>query len=210
LGKLELTSLSVKDPLYHRGDLVTAVYFPLTSVVSLMTEMQNGETIEIATVGNEGLVGVSAYLGISEAVALAIVQVSGEAVRMTVDDFRRLTKTDDHFVTILHRYMHSLLMQIALSGGCNSFHSAEERYIRWLLMMHERSNKDVFEFTQEFLSRMLGVSRARVSIVTRALEKVGFIRHERNRITVLDWKGLESFCCDCYRAIKQEFARTQR
>jgi CRP-like cAMP-binding protein len=207
VGKMQLTSLAVKDALYHRDDAITSMYFPLTCVVSLMTEMKNGETIEIATVGNEGVIGVSAYLGIAEAVALAIIQVSGDALLMTVDDFRRLAKTDDEFQTILHRYMHSFLMQIALSGGCNSFHSAEERYMRWLLMMHERTNRDVFHFTQEFLSRMLGVSRARVNIVTHALEKAGLIKHGRNRIRVLDWKGLESSCCDCYRAIKQEFGR---
>jgi CRP-like cAMP-binding protein len=197
----------VKDVLYHREDTITVVYFPLTCVVSLMAEMKNGETIEIATVGNEGVIGLAAYLGIPEAVALGIIQVSGEALRMSVEDFIRIAKTDEHFETILHRYTHSLLMQIALSGGCNSFHSAEERYIRWLLMMHERTNVDVFAFTQEFLSRMLGVSRARVNIVTGALEKAGLIKHGRNRITVLDWKGLESSCCDCYRAIKQEFSR---
>lgn len=209
MAKTQLVPLSVKDVLYHREDTITAVYFPLTCVVSLMMEMKNGETIEIATVGNEGVIGLAAYLGIPEAVALGIIQVSGEALRMSVEDFTRIAKTDEHFETLLHRYMHSLLMQIALSGGCNSFHSAEERYIRWLLMMHERTNLDVFAFTQEFLSRMLGVSRARVNIVTGALEKSGWIKHGRNRITVLDWKGLEASSCDCYRAMKAEFARIQ-
>lgn len=207
LGRLQLVPLSVKDILYHRGDVVSAVYFPRTCVVSLMAEMQNGETIEIATVGNEGVLGVSAYLGITEAVALSITQVSGDALRMSVEDFKRLSRADSEFESVLHRYMHTLLMQIALSGGCNSFHSAEERYIRWLLMMHERTNTDVFDFTQEFLSRMLGVSRARVSIVTRQLEKAGLIDHGRNRIRVLDWQRLELSSCDCYRAIKQEFGR---
>lgn len=207
VAKTQRVSLSVKDVLYHREDSIVAVYFPLTCVVSLMMEMKNGETIEIATVGNEGVIGLAAYLGIAEAVALGIIQISGEALRMSVEDFKRLAKTDDAFETILHRYLHSLLMQIALSGGCNSFHSVEERYIRWLLMMHERTNMDVFAFTQEFLSRMLGVSRARVNIVTHALVKAGLIEHGRNRITVLDWNGLEASSCECYRAMKAEFAR---
>jgi len=197
----------VKDVLYHRGDAITAVYFPLTCVISLMAEMKNGETIEIATVGNEGVIGLAAYWGIAEAVALGLTQVSGEALRMSIEDFKRSAKTDEHFEGMLHRYTYSLIMQIAISGGCNSLHSSEERYIRWLLMMRDRTNRDVFAFTQEFLSAMLGVSRARVNIVTHTLVKAGLIKHGRNRIMVVDWRGLESSCCDCYRAIKEEFRR---
>jgi CRP-like cAMP-binding protein len=200
-------SLSVKDILCHPGDPITAVYFPLTCVISMMTEMKNGATIEVATVGNEGMLGIAAYLRIDAAVGLGITQVPGEALRMSVKDFKEAAKSNEDFDTILRRYTHALLMQIALSGGCNSLHSVEERYTRWLLMMHDRTNVDVFAFTQEFLSRMLGVSRGRVNIVTGALEKAGQIKHSRNQITVLDWKGLEASSCDCYRIIKEEFAR---
>jgi CRP-like cAMP-binding protein len=207
IAKTQLVSLSVKDILYHPGDPITSVYFPLTCVISMMTEMTNGETIEIATVGNEGVLGIPAFLGIDVGVAIGITQVSGEARMMNVEDFKRAAKCDELFDTILRRYTYALLMQIALSGGCNSLHSVEERYARWLLMMHNRMNVDVFAFTQEFLARMLGVSRARVNIVTGALEKAGRIKHSRNQITVLDWKGLEASSCDCYRIIKEEFAR---
>ncbi|HEX7093429.1 MAG TPA: Crp/Fnr family transcriptional regulator [Nitrospiraceae bacterium] len=206
-AKTQRVSLSVKDILYHPGGPIPSVYFPLTCVISMMTEMQNGETIEIATVGNEGVLGIPAFLGIDVAVALGITQVPGEALRMSVKDFKEAAKRDERFGTILGRYTHALLMQIARSGGCNSLHSVEERYARWLLMMHDRTNVDVFAFTQEFLARMLGVSRARVNIVTGALEKAGRIKHSRNQITVLDWTGLEASSCDCYRIIKEEFAR---
>jgi CRP-like cAMP-binding protein len=207
IAKTQRVSLSVKDILYHPGDPITAVYFPLTCVISMMTEMKNGATIEIATVGKEGVLGVPAFLGINVAVARGITQLSGEAQRMSVEDFKQAAKSDEHFDTILRRYTHALLMQIALSGGCNSLHSVEERYARWLLMMHGRTNVDVFGFTQEFMSRILGVSRARVNIVTGALEKAGRIKHSRNQITVLDWKGLEASSCGCYQVIKAEFAR---
>jgi CRP-like cAMP-binding protein len=207
LAKTQLVSLSVKDILYHPGKPITAVYFPLTCVISMMAEMEDGATIEIATVGNEGVLGIPVFLGIDVAVALGITQSSGEARRMSAEDFKQAAKSDEHFDTILRRYTHALLMQIALSGGCNSLHSVQERYARWLLMMHVRTNMDVFAFTQEFLSTMLGVSRARVNIVTGALEKAGLIKHGRNQITVLDWKGLEASSCDCYRIIKEEFAR---
>jgi len=206
-SKTQLVSLSVKDILHHSGDPITSVYFPLTCVISMMTEMKNGATIEIATVGNEGVLGIPVFLGVDVAVARGITQASGEARRMSVEDFKQAAKSDELFDTILRRYTHALLMQIALSGGCNSLHSVGERYARWLLMMHGRTNLDVFAFTQEFLSRMLGVSRARVNIVTGALERAGKIKHSRNQITVLDWKGLEASSCDCYRIIKEEFAR---
>ena len=207
IAKTQLVSLSVKDILYHPGDSIAAVYFPLTCVISMMMETKNGATIEIATVGKEGLLGLAPYLGVDEAVSLGITQVPGEARRMSVKDFKEAAKSDERFDTILRRYTHALLMQIALSGGCNGLHSVQERYARWLLMMHGRTNVDVFAFTQEFLATMLGVSRARVNIVTRALEKAGWIKHNRNQITVLDWKGLEASSCDCYRLIKEEFAR---
>jgi CRP-like cAMP-binding protein len=203
----ELVSLSMEDILFHPGRPITSVYFPLTCVISMMTEMKNGTTIEIATVGNEGVLGIPVFLGIDVAVARGITQASGEARRMSVKDFKEAAKSDELFDTILRRYTHALLMQIALSGGCNSLHSVEERYARWLLMMHGRTNVDVFAFTQEFLARMLGVSRARVNIVTGVLERAGKIKHSRNQITVLDWKGLEASSCECYRIIKEEFAR---
>ena len=206
-AKTQRVSLSVHDILCRGGDAITAVYFPLTCVISMMTEMRNGATIEIATVGNEGVFGVAPYLGIDLSVARGITQVSGEARRISVEDFNQAVKSDDDLDTILGRYTHALLMQIARSGGCNSLHSVEERYARWLLMMHDRTNEDVFAFTQEFLSRMLGVSRARVNIVTEALKKSGCIKPSRNQITVLDWKKLEASSCDCYRIIKEEFAR---
>ena len=207
LAKTQLVSLSVKDILHFPGKPITAVYFPLTCVISMMAEMEDGATIEIATVGNEGVLGIPVFLGVDVAVALGITQVSGEARRMSAEDFKQAAKSDELFDTILRRYTHALLMQIALSGGCNSLHSVQERYARWLLMMHSRMNVDVFAFTQEFLARMLGVSRARVNIVTGALEKAGRIKNSRNQITVLDWKGLEASSCDCYRIIKEEFSR---
>jgi CRP-like cAMP-binding protein len=206
-AKTQQVSLSVNDIVYQTGDAITAVYFPLTCVISMMTEMRNGATIEIATVGNEGVIGIPAYLGVDLSIARGITQVSGEARRMSVEDFKRAVRSDDDFDTILGRYTHVLLMQLARSGGCNRLHSVKERYARWLLTMHDRTNVDVFAFTQEFLSRMLGVSRSRLNIVTGALKKSGLITHSRSQITVLDWKGLEASSCDCYRVIKEEFAR---
>jgi CRP-like cAMP-binding protein len=139
-AKTQLVSLSVGEILYHPGSLITTVYFPLTCVISMMTEMNNGTTIEIATVGNEGVLGIPAFLGIDVAIARGITQVSGEARRMSAKDFKEAAKNDEFFDTILRRYTHALLMQIALSGGCNSLHTVQERYARWLLMMHPIEN----------------------------------------------------------------------
>lgn len=205
--KAQRVTLSVENILYNPGDTITAVYFPLTCVISMMTEMKNGATIEIATVGNEGLYGIAVYLGIDVAVSRGITQVAGDALRVPVDAFKQAAKRDEYLDILLRRYTHALLTQIARSGGCNSLHSVEERYARWLLMMHDRTKVNVFAFTQEFLSGMLGVSRARVNIVAGSLEKAGLVKHSRKQITVLDWTGLEASSCDCYRVIKDEFAR---
>jgi len=125
-AKTQLVSLSVEEILYHPGDHITSVYFPLTCVISMMAEMKNGVTIEIATVGNEGVLGIPAFLGIDVAIARGITQASGKARRMSVKDFKEAAKNDEFFDTILRRYTHALLMQIALSGGCNSLHSVLE------------------------------------------------------------------------------------
>ena len=122
-AKTQRVSLSVGDILYHPRGAITSVYFPLTCVISMMTEMKNGATIEIATVGKEGVLGIPAFFGIDVAVARGITQGSGEARRMSVKDFKEAAKNDELFDTILRRYTHALLMQIALSGGCNSLHS---------------------------------------------------------------------------------------
>lgn len=125
-AKTQLVSLSVEEILYHPGGPITSVYFPLTCVISMMAEMKNGGTIEIATVGNEGVLGIPAFWGIEVAIARGITQGSGEARRMSVKDFKEAAKNDELFDTILRRYTHALLMQIALSGGgCNSLHSAQ-------------------------------------------------------------------------------------
>jgi CRP-like cAMP-binding protein len=207
ISKMERVPLSVGDILYHPGDAIAFVYFPVTCVISMMTEMKNGTTIEIATIGNEGMLGIAAYLGIDVAVSKAIVQVDGEVLRMKAEELKREVKREDRLDILLRRYTHALLTQIARSGGCNSLHSVEERYARWLLMMHDRTNVDVFAFTQEFLSEMLGVSRPRVNIVAGTLEKAGLVKHARKRITVLNWEKLEASSCDCYRVIKEEFDR---
>jgi CRP-like cAMP-binding protein len=207
ISNMQRVALSVGDILYHPGDPIAFVYFPVTCVISMMTEMKNGTTIEIATVGNEGILGIAAYLGIDVAVSKAIVQVDGEALRMKAEELKREAREDERLDTLLRRYTHALLTQIARSGGCNSLHSVEERYARWLLMMHDRTNVDVFAFTQEFLSEMLGVSRPRVNIVAGTLEKAGLVKHARKRITVLNWEKLEASSCDCYRVIKEEFDR---
>ncbi len=206
-AKAQIVTVTVEDMLYYPGDTITAVYFPLSCVISLLTDMEDGSTIEIATIGNEGLLGLAVYLGIDVAVSRGITQVPGQALRLNVDDFTRAAKTEERLDLILRRYTHALLTQIARSGGCNSLHSVEERYARWLLMMHDRTNVDVFAFTQEFLSEMLGVSRARVNVVAGLLEKAGLVTHSRKQITVLDWSGLEASSCDCYRVIKEEFDR---
>ena len=152
---LENMHLSVREVLYHQGQRIPYVYFPTSSAVSLMSVMDEGRSVEIASVGREGLVGAAAVFGEDVAMARAIVQVPGEALRMESASFREVLKAQRSFREIVERYLYVLLVTVARSGGCNALHTVEQRCARWLLSMHDRTNTDQFVLTQEFLAEML-------------------------------------------------------
>ena len=185
------------------------VYFPLWGVVSLMTPLVDGIPIETATVGNEGMVGVHAFLG-GGAIgnAMAIGQVPGEMLRIDVDIFRALVDQDGKLRTLMFSYTQALFAQISQAVACNSAHEIEQRTAKWLLETHDRAGgSDTFELTQEFLAEMLGVTRPSVSVAARTLQNAGLIRYRRGEITVLDRGGLEESSCECYAVVQREYAR---
>jgi len=198
----------LKQILYQGGRL-EAVYFPLSAVVSILTTMDDGSGVEIATIGNEGMVGVPVLLGATAIPArdVAQVQVPGELMGMETEAFRRAVTADGAFRRVLERYTQALFSQISQQVACNGLHSVEERCSRWLLLTHDRVGADEFPLTQEFLSQMLGVRRASVTVAAGALQRAGFIRFRRGRLTVLDREGLEGSSCECYRVIRGEFER---
>lgn len=172
----------------------------------MLTILADSTATEVGLVGNEGIVGISVFLGIDTAPTKAIVQIPGEAMRIQVVDFKaEMVSSSLH--NLLERYTLALMNQISQSVACNQHHSLEERCCRWLLMSHDRANSDSFPITQEFLSHMLGVRRASVTVVAGILQKAGLIRYSRGQMTILDRPGLEKVACECYGSVKAEFDR---
>ena len=173
----------------------------------MITEMEDGTTIEVATVGPEGMVGLSVFLDASIITGKAFAQVPGEASRMGATAFRRALDRTPRLRELLSRYTMALLNQLAQNSACNRTHEAEQRLARWLLLTHDRVHADTFPVTQEFIAQMLGVSRPTMSKTASTLQKAGLVSYVRGNITVLDRRGLEAASCECYRVIKDQFDR---
>lgn len=196
-----------KHVVFERKMPIEFVHFPLASVVSLVSNMQNGDIAEVATVGNEGLIGLPLALGVNDDPHDAFYQVPGETLRMPAAVFIREIAKRGALEAIVRRYTQAFCSQIARSAACNLLHPVEQRLCRWILMCHDRVGDQPIRLTQEFIAQMLGVRRPTVTLVASVLQKAGFIRYKRGVIEVLDRPGLEEACCDCYRFVRNEFER---
>jgi CRP-like cAMP-binding protein len=183
------------------------VYFPNSGIISLVNLTEDGGTVEAATVGNEGMVGLPLLLGTDRMIGQAITQIVGDALRMKADVFKQEVTPASPLYSLLLRYTQALMNLISQSVACNCLHSVEDRCCRWLLLCQDRVESDEFPLTQEFLAQMLGVRRASVSVVAATLQKAGLIRYRRGKITILDRLGLEAASCECYQIVKQELDR---
>ncbi|HYE65419.1 MAG TPA: Crp/Fnr family transcriptional regulator [Pyrinomonadaceae bacterium] len=201
---LESTSLSLRQVLFRPDDEIRHVYFPATSIVSLLTDLEDGSGMEVGLVGREGMVGISAILGGTET-KVATVQGEGEALRLSAGKLREEFQTGGTLQKALLRYTHALMTQISQSVVCNARHKVEGRLARWLLMYRDRLDSDEFELTHEFMANMLGVRRAGVSEIANRLQVRGLIQYQRGRIRILDRNGLEELVCECYPAVKEKF-----
>ena len=204
---LEFVTLPFKHVLYEPNQSVDYVYFLNHGVISMVTITEEGETVEAATIGNEGMAGIHVLLGVEQLSLQAISQVAGDGMRMRVEAFRREVTPETRLYELLLRYIQALISQLSQTVACNRLHSVEERCCRWLLMCHDRVPANEFFLTQELLSQMLGVRRASVSVVAAILQKAGLITYRRGRIRILDRQGLEAASCECYRVVKNEFDR---
>lgn len=207
LPKLETVPLTLKQVIYEPGKPIQHVYFLNTGVISLLTILADSTAAEVGVVGNEGMIGISVLLGIDTTPGKALVQIQGEAMRMRTADFKAEVLAGSSLHTLLQRYTYVMINQISQTVACNRYHSVEERCCRWLLMSHDRANSDSFPATQEFLSEMLSVRRASVTVVAGMLQKAGLIRYSRGKMTILDRPGLEEVTCECYGSVKAEFDR---
>jgi CRP-like cAMP-binding protein len=207
--KLERVHLDLKEVLYEPDQPISHVYFIETGVTSLVSVMSETSLVEIATIGNEGMVGLPVYLGAVSIPQLAFCQVAGDAQRMDAEAFREYMAGvgERTLHRLLHLYTQALFNQIARSAACNRAHSIRQRAARWLLQTRDRMGSDDIQLTQEFLAQMLGVRRASVSEVAGNLQKEGLIHYVHGKISIVDRPGLEAVVCDCYRVVSDEYER---
>jgi CRP-like cAMP-binding protein len=197
----------MKQRLCEAGGRIDSVYFPLSAVVSMLNGAGGG--VEIATIGNEGLVGVSLSWDATtlNPAELLQVQVPGLALRMAAETFMTELSAANGLTKVVHRYTQAFVSQLSQQVACNGLHSIEERCARWLLLTHDRVGTDEFPLTQEFLAQMLGVRRPSVTIVAGTLQQAGFIRYSRGMVTITDRTGLEGSSCECYGVLREVFDR---
>ena len=207
LSQMERVSLESKHPAYDVDRPIKFVYFPLTGVFSLITVMEDGEGVEVATVGNEGMIGLPLFLGVDRTSGKAFTQVPGDALCMSESAFKLEIRRKGPLTQALQLYTQALMIQISQGMACNGIHSIRQRCARWLLMTHDRVASETFPLSQEFLALMLGVRRAGVSQVAAELKQAGWITYARGVIRILDRKALEKASCECYQVIKKEFDR---
>jgi CRP-like cAMP-binding protein len=203
----ELVTMEVKDLAYAANGPIPHVYFPLTSVYSLITELDDGSSMEVATIGNEGFVGLPVFLGAETSPLTTFSQIAGASLCLDAGTFRALAVPGTALHEGLHRFTQALFILTAQSVACNRLHEVRARCARWLLMTHDRVGTDAFLLTHEFMAQMLGVRRASVTDVMGDLQARGLITYHRGEVTILDRPGLEGAACECYRIIKAEFDR---
>jgi CRP-like cAMP-binding protein len=201
LPSLTVVPLKLKDILHKPGEPIRDVYFPGAGFCSMLTVLEDGSMVEIATVGREGMVGVSAILDGAPVTSAAMVQgASDTCYRMNVDAFRREINRRGAFHELMAHYAQALFGFVAQSTAFNAVHSVEQRLARWLLMAQDRMGSDEYPLTQEFVAMMLGASRPTVTVVAGTLQKAGLIKYRHGRVTIVDRKNLEAASCECYRA----------
>jgi CRP-like cAMP-binding protein len=202
---LKLVNLTAGGILYETGDNIRYAYFLNSGAVCLLAESSNGESIEVGSVGNEGLVGLPAILRVERAPFRVIVEITGDALRIEAETLREEFHRGGKLQNWLLRYTHALFTQMSQSGICNHFHTVEERLSRWLLITSDRGQSESFRLTHELIAQMLGTSRSAVTMAAAKLQRLGLISHRRGRVTILDRPVLELTACECYQIVKEEF-----
>ena len=205
--QLEAVTLTLGEVLYESGSTLSHVYFPTTAIVSLLYVMENGASAEIAVVGNEGLVGISLFMGGESTPSRAVVQSAGHGWRLPAQAMKDEFNRGGPVLHLLLRYTQALITQMAQTAVCNRHHSLDQQLCRWLLLSLDRLNGNQLVMTQELIANMLGVRREGVTESALKLQQAGLIRYARGHITVLDRPGLEQRTCECYAVVKKEYDR---
>jgi CRP-like cAMP-binding protein len=207
LSNASLQDLELGRTLYRQDKSFPAVYFPITGIVSIFVGTSETRDVELATVGNEGVVGATAALGVLRAVGRAVVQVPGQAILVSTKPFQEVLRKEEQLSQFIQRYIYLFLRQVMQSGACNRLHTATERCARWLLMAHDRAGANQFRITQAFIAAMMGTRRAEVNRALAEFRRAGAVDYKYRSIVILDRRQLESFSCRCYellQAIEQQ------
>jgi len=207
LPHLERVPMPLGATVYEPGISMRHVYFPITCIVSLLYVMEDGASAEIAVVGNEGIVGVSLFMGGESTTSRAVVQSAGHAYRLNAQLLKDAFFRAGPMQQLLLRYTQALLTQMAQTAVCNRHHSVDQQLCRWLLLSLDRLPTNKITMTQELIANMLGVRREGVTEAAGNLQRAGLIQYSRGRITVTDRPGLETRVCECYQVVKKEFNR---
>jgi CRP-like cAMP-binding protein len=205
--QLEWVPLPLGQVLYESGCTMSHVYFPTDAIVSLLYVMADGASAEIAVVGNEGVVGISLFMGGGSTPSRAVVQSAGQGWRLRAAAIRDEFNDSAPVMHLLLRYTQALITQMAQTAVCNRHHVLDQQLCRWLLLSLDRLGGDELRMTQELIANMLGVRREGVTEAALKLQRDGLIRYSRGHITVLDRAGLEARTCECYEVVKKEYAR---
>ncbi len=204
---LEHVSFSLGQVIYESSGGLDYIYFPTTSVVSLLYTMEDGTTAEMGLTGNDGAVGIALFLGGDTTPNRAVAQIAGDAFRMKAKLLRQEFARGGALQRVLLRYTQALITQISQTAVCNRLHSVEQRLSRWLLLSHDRVKTAELMMTQEFIANMLGGRRESVTVAAGLLQDAGLIHYSRGRIVIRDRTGLENVVCECYRIVKDELDR---
>jgi CRP-like cAMP-binding protein len=204
LERCKRLHIEARTTIYEPRSQISEAYFPLSGMISIVITSQEGATVEIGTVGNEGMLGTPLVLGAGRTQMEALVQVSGEFLRISHKDLEREIKRSGALREGALRFAQALTNQFAQSVLCNRLHTVEERLCRWFLMTHDRVGADDMVLTQQFVAQMLGVRRPSVTVAVGLLQRAGLVRYSRGRLHVANRKGLEAGACECYEIVRRE------
>jgi CRP-like cAMP-binding protein len=202
LRRLKPVALVSGEILYRPGDVMRHVYFPVDTMVSLLTVAEGHQALEVGMVGREGMLGIPLALGVNESPVQAVVQGAGTALRMASTDFLREFHQSKIMQREVYHYIYELMIQMTQTAACNRFHQVEARLARWLLMTRDRVRSNQFHLTQDLLSNMLGVRRVGVTKAAGDLRMRKLISYNRGEIVIIDGDGLEAAACQCYQIVK--------
>jgi CRP-like cAMP-binding protein len=206
----KLVDLKTRAVIYQAEEVIREAFFPVDAVLSVVTQMKNGSSIEVGTIGREGMSAIPLLLGAMTSANESYCKVPGRAVVISAEHFRTVSSGNHRFRRLLDRFLQAYVNMLCQLAACNGMHGIYERTARWLLMTRDRVDSDEIQLTHEFLSMMLGTRRSGVTIAAATLQQAGFIRYTHGHVVIVDRSGLELAACECYQVAHEQFARLLR